>query len=259
LVLRYDAPGRGYFVVSTRTEADTDALTAATAAPLAMKWFGDPSVLPFDTRPQVAQPAGWYRFTAPPGLRAMTIAARGKVRVWVDGREMINTKPPSNERLELPAPVAGMSKVALRIEQERGYYGGAALTEPIPLECAAGRMPLGDWSKAGVLECYSGGAWYRKTVSLTPEQVRGAISLDLGKVVSSAEVRVNGQVAGIRIAPPWRVDISRQVKPGDNRIEVLVFNTLANHYLTIPTRYRGDPTSGMLGPVTLEVAAVSPR
>jgi hypothetical protein len=45
------------------------------------------------------------------------------------------------------------------------------------------------------------------------------------------------------------------VKPGENRIEVLVFNTLANHYLTIPTRYRGELTSGLLGPVTLEVTA----
>ena len=52
---------------------------------------------------------------------------------------------------------------------------------------------------------------------------------------------------------------SKQVKPGENRIEVLVFNTLANHYVTIPTRYRGDLTSGLLGPVTLSCAAVSQR
>jgi hypothetical protein len=36
---------------------------------------------------------------------------------------------------------------------------------------------------------------------------------------------------------------------------VLVYNTLANHYVTIPTRYRGDVTSGLLGPVTLEVVS----
>ncbi len=79
--------------------------------------------------------------------------------------------------------------------------------------------------------------------------------LDLGKVIATAEVRVNGERAGIRVAPPWRVDVSKWVKPGDNRIEILVFNTLANHYLTIPTRYRGDLTSGLLGPVTLETTA----
>jgi hypothetical protein len=76
-------------------------------------------------------------------------------------------------------------------------------------------------------------------------------------VVATAEVRVNGQVAGIRVAPPWRVDISKQVKAGENRIEVLVFNTLANHYLTIPTRYRGELTSGLLGPMTLEAVTTS--
>jgi hypothetical protein len=266
LLLRYDKPGRGYFVVSTRAGETAPALpepaerTGAPPAPLTMKWFGDDSVLPFDTRPQVAQPTGWYRFTAPPGLRAMTITARGKMRAWVDGKEVLGAKPSATGRFELPAPVKPMAKVALRIEQERGHYGGAALTGPVTLACAAGLIQLGDWSKTGALECYSGGAWYRKTVTLTPEQTAGGtITLDLGKVVASAEVRVNGKLAGIRIAPPWRVDISQLVKPGDNRIEVLVYNTLANHYLTIPTRYRGDPTSGLLGPVTLDVAAAKSR
>ena len=110
---------------------------------------------------------------------------------------------------------------------------------------------LGDWSKASTLECYSGGAWYRKTVTMPPDQARGAVTLDLGRLVATAEVHVNGQLAGIRVAPPWRVDITKYINPGENRIEVLVFNTLANHYLTIPTRYRGDLTSGLLGPVTI--------
>jgi hypothetical protein len=36
--------------------------------------------------------------------------------------------------------------------------------------------------------------------------------------------------------------------------------TLANHYLTIPTRYRGDLTSGLLGPVTLKLTGTdAPR
>lgn len=43
------------------------------------------------------------------------------------------------------------------------------------------------------------------------------------------------------------------VKPGENRIEVLVYSTLANHFVTIPTRYQGDLTSGLSGPVTLVV------
>jgi len=68
-------------------------------------------------------------------------------------------------------------------------------------------------------------------------------------VASSAEVRVNGRSAGVRVAPPWRWDVTRFVSRGKNRVEVVVYNTLANHYSTIPTRYRGRTTSGMLGPV----------
>ena len=37
--------------------------------------------------------------------------------------------------------------VLLRIEQERGCYGGAALPEPIQLDCGPGQIALGDWSK----------------------------------------------------------------------------------------------------------------
>ncbi len=36
---------------------------------LAMSWYNHPGVLPFDTRPGEASPAGWYRFTAAPGAR----------------------------------------------------------------------------------------------------------------------------------------------------------------------------------------------
>ena len=103
-----------------------------------------------------------------------------------------------------------------------------------------------------MLETYSGGAWYRKTVTLPAAQ---SVVLDLGRVAASAEVRVNGQLAGIKVAPPWRLDITKHMKPGENRIEVLVCNTLANHYVTIPTHYRGDTTSGLLGPVRVEVSS----
>jgi hypothetical protein len=38
------------------------------------------------------------------------------------------------------------------------------------------------------------------------------------------------------------------MKPGNNRLEVLVYSTLANHYQTIPSRDRGNPKSGLFGP-----------
>ena len=74
----------------------------------------------------------------------------------------------------------------------------------------------------------------------------------MGDLVATAEVHVNGKLAGVCVAPPWKVDVSEFVKRGKNRIEILVYNTLANHYLTIPTWYRGSGRSGLIGPVSIE-------
>ena len=142
--------------------------------------------------------------------------------------------------------------VALRVEQNRGDYGGAAFDDFIQLDCGAGELAAGDWSKVGALETYSGGAWYRRTVTLPAAR---AVTLDLGSVAASAEVRVNGKPAGVKVSPPWTLDITPLVKPGENRLEILVCNTLANHYVTVPTHYRGATASGLLGPVRLDVTA----
>lgn len=244
LLARYDRAGRGYFVLKREAAAGKP----PQRTPLSMTWFDEPAVICFDVHAG-ARPAEWFRFTAPPGFRALAVNAKGSVEAWADGQPL---RAAGGGRFETRAPLPRPAAVALRVTAETGVSGGAVLPDPIRLECAAGLTALGDWSKCGALECYSGGAWYRKTVTLTPEQTQGAVALDLGKVVATAEVRVNRQLAGIRVAPPWRLDVSKLVQPGRNRIEVLVFNTLANHYLTIPTRYRGDPTSGLLGPVTLQ-------
>ena len=79
------------------------------------------------------------------------------------------------------------------------------------------------------------------------------VILDLGGVCATAEIRVNGRAAGFLVTPPWKVDISEQVTSGENRLEILVYNTLANHYSTIPTRYGGELSSGILGPVTIRI------
>jgi len=237
LVARYDKAGRGFLVVTTGE------VPASLDGSLAMRWHNNPNVLPFDLRASETTPVGWYRFVAPPGLRAMTVKARGKVQAWVDGKPVSDCK--------LSQPVTGCVPVLFRIEQERGCYAGAALPEYIQLDCGPGRIALGDWSKIDGLLSYSGGAWYRKTVKIPAAK---QVTLNLGEVVASAEVRVNGRCAGIKVAPPWTLDITKFVKSGENRIEVLVCNTLANHYTTVPTRYRGNTTSGLIGPVTLQIS-----
>ena len=114
-----------------------------------------------------------------------------------------------------------------------------------------GEMAAGDWSRLDALLCYSGGIWYRRVLTLDSSQAAAAVELDLGNVVSSVDLRVNGRPAAVRVSPPWRFDLSGLVRPGQNQIELLVRNTLANHYQTIPSGYVGKPTAGLLGPVRL--------
>jgi hypothetical protein len=269
LALLYDKSkaGRTYYAVSTSepVEPEPDVVRIPEgqqpkfkASPLATRWISDAGLLPFDVKPDVKSQVGWYRFVSPPGLRGFTLMARGKVRVWVDGGEVVKKKSEGRsqnpelgiQKFEFEKPAMGPVTVLIRIDQERGCYGGAALIEPIRLDCGPGRFALGDWSRNEGLTSYSGGAWYRKTVSL-PEGKQ--ITLDLGSVAASAEVRINGKPAGVRVSPPWTFDISGLAKPGENRIEVLVCNTLANHYTTIPTGYRGNTLAGLVGPAYIKV------
>jgi hypothetical protein len=261
LTLQYDKakPGLTYFVIST-TELPMPEREPAKysqgqkpkfkLSPLASPWWNNPAVLPFDIKPDVKNPVGWYKFVSPPGLRAMTvIGCRGKMQAWADGNQLSAVcREYGVDVYSITRPAEKPVQVLLRIEQERGFYAGAALPNYIQLDCGTGQIELGDWSKNEGLASYSGGAWYRKTLAL-PAAKR--VILDLGSVAASAEVRVNGKLAGVRVAPPWTLDISSLVKEGENRIEVLVCNTLANHYCTVPTNYRGSPVSGLLGPVKI--------
>jgi hypothetical protein len=254
LLLRYDQPGRGYFVMTRAAAAIPPFAPAAPAGkpvfvdhPLAMRWWNAPAVLPFDPHPERAKPVAWFRFTAPPGLRGLVIAAPGNVAVQVAG---VPARDEGNGRFTVAAPSTTPVPVLLQVNPPRGGYAGAALPEYLRLDCGPGLMPPGDWATVDGLQSYSGGAWYRKTITLPAGR---KITLDLGNVVSSAEVRVNGQPAGIRVAPPWTFDLSGSAKPGSNRVEVLVYNTLSNHYRSIPTQYNQPVPSGLLGPVTISI------
>jgi hypothetical protein len=103
----------------------------------------------------------------------------------------------------------------------------------------------------GILNNYSGGVRYRTTFTVTEDHAKGRVEIDLGRVVATAEVHLNGKEVGVRVAPPWRLDVTGFLRAGENTLTILVYNTLANHYQTIPSRYRGKPVSGLIGPVRL--------
>ncbi|HKK17658.1 MAG TPA: hypothetical protein VJ952_03170, partial [Opitutales bacterium] len=135
-----------------------------------------------------------------------------------------------------------------------GLTGGGLIPDPVKVETSGkGSMTLGDWSEKGILNNYSGGVLYRTSLSLNAADAEAQVVIDLGQVAGTAEILVNGKTAGIRVAPPWKQAITGLLNKGENTIEVLVYNTLSNHYQTIPSRYKGEPVSGLLEKVKLRL------
>jgi hypothetical protein len=131
-----------------------------------------------------------------------------------------------------------------------GAYAGAAFPEPIGLKLGGGTIGLGLWTDYA-LPTYSGIGVYTQTVELDQPEPGTKTWLDLGQVLVAAEVLVNGDDAGVRVARPFKFDISNLIREGENTIEVRVANTIAPHYTTIPAMNLGPTESGLLGPVRL--------
>ncbi len=76
---------------------------------------------------------------------------------------------------------------------------------------------------------FSGIATYRKTFEL-PESLanRKRLFLQLGNLAEIAEVTLNGKRLGLAWLPPFRIEISGVVRPGQNQLEIRVANLWAN-------------------------------
>jgi hypothetical protein len=260
VLLKYKSAGRGYFVFEQKT---TDKKFEKPVS-LATDWYLNPVVLPFNCNPQQKGQFGWYRFETPPGAQSMFIPAMSKPEVWVSG-EKVNCEAGKLQagrladpslpvwKIDFPKGNQESAVVAVRLEQTAGLIGGAAIPEPVVFECGKGTIQLGDLSENNSLQTYSGGMWYRKTITVTTEQIKSKhIVFDLGKVVASAEVFVNGKSVGSKATSPWKFDLTGKLVAGENLIEILVYNTLGNHYLTTPSQYIGRINSGLIGPVKVE-------
>ena len=231
--------------------------------PLAMKWYRQPGILPFDIH--VGSPSiGQYRFLAAPGLKAMRFAAFGRAEVRVDGRPVKIVADESRRddgAIEYSVTLDTLSRpqvwVDIRVRHDVGRYGGAAFAGPVKMTTGKGLLATGDWSTMGVLKHYSGGMLYGRDFDLTVGRGKERVELDLGRVIATCEVRINSKSAGVLVNTPFKLDVSEYVRPGRNRIEVLVYNTLANHYQSIPSNYRGKPVSGLIGPVRMTVTRQS--
>jgi len=100
-------------------------------------------------------------------------------------------------------------------------WGGTA--KPVMFE------KLEDWSKRPEpgIKYYSGTAIYRTRFTFHGSRCL----LDLGKVEVMAQVKVNGKDCGIAWKPPYRVEITGALQPGENTLEIKVVNLWINRMI----------------------------
>jgi hypothetical protein len=79
----------------------------------------------------------------------------------------------------------------------------------------------------------------------------GTVLLDLGEVYETAEVWINGKHAGVRICPPYRLDVSGMILTGKNQLVVEVTNTLVKEEPDFLSQSSSQEPSGLLGPVEI--------
>ncbi len=151
---------------------------------------------------------------------------------------------------------------------------------------------LRSWTESEETRFYSGVATYEKEITVPAEFLRDRVRLDFGEgkpigrtpgmgyqallespVREAAVVYVNGRRAGAVWCPPYSVDVSGLLRPGENSVRVVVGNLAINHmagralpdYRLLNLRYgvRFEPQdmdkvqpvpAGLLGPVRLIAA-----
>ncbi|TCD12209.1 DNA-binding protein [Pedobacter frigidisoli] len=129
---------------------------------------------------------------------------------------------------------------------------------------------LSDWTKNpdSLVKYYSGTAVYTKNFTFNGNP-NDKIWIDLGQFSSIAEVKINSISCGTLWTAPHRLEISKTIKKGDNKIEIEVTNTWANRLIgdsklsenkritktTAPFRLEGKPLNpaGLLGPVVIQI------
>ncbi|MDO4628904.1 MAG: glycosyl hydrolase [Planctomycetia bacterium] len=260
LVLEYTTPGRGFWFFekgkcperSAQTEASEIPPGTKPGTPLSMTWF-DCDFVPFQKVNGTEETnCVMYRFRAPAGLQGMIFTLDEQVselpEVFVDGKSISLTWTDSYQKrtrravCELPETVKKACVVAVRMKNvPETIDRGALFAEPIALRTGVGVVPhFGAWEDNGdVLDCYSGGILYTKNITVSAEFLNAdCVMVRFPALPASAEVRINGRSAGILVASPWELNLTGFLQEGENRVEIEVYNTLRNHYHTIPTRYK---------------------
>ncbi len=223
--------GEARFRVTGKAPELWDAITGE-ARPLSYRVEGSVTVVPLDL---TAEDAKFVVFREPAVIETRSVAAfTPKVVARIDGAWTV----------DFPAGLGAPASIRLDRLQS-----------------------LSDHALPGV-RYFSGVSTWRTNFA-APKRRADKLWLDLGQVGDVAEVFINGQRAGITWFAPDRVEISRLIVPGQNRLEVRVANKWVNRLIgdkqpgaekvtfTAAPTYRADAPlrpAGLIGPVSILTA-----
>ncbi len=163
--------------------------------------------------------AAAYRYEAGRTVVDLSLQAWGSTIVEFGGAPAARPAAPAELRPELP--IQGPWKV-----QWEG--------RPEQVEMTA----LRSWTDLPAVRFFSGRATYQTTFRLSDPSGRRV--LDLGAVREAAEVWLNGRRVGVAWKLPYRVDVTGFLRKGENRIRIVVGNTLLNYVLSRPVKDYSD-------------------
>ena len=191
----------------------------------------------------------WYRIEVPPGCVALIPPdLQAPHRILLNGKLLQQN---GNAPIRLDGALNGA------LDKGRNVLVIVARKDdPVvhPVQFVTGETPflLQPWTRTGLAN-FSGTALYTKTFTL-PESFHGKhVILDLGRVSSVADVFVNGIHAETLVWSPYRLDISKLLRPGENMIRIAVTNTEANQRAVGTWRHilANIAICGMEGPIQL--------
>ncbi len=184
-------------------QLDTQALSATQVRALA----ATPPPAPLE--PPVLQPTG---------------AATAGILFWQNGAYTLQDQAGRSTTLKittLPRPVELAGSWQVSFSENLGAPATATLPRLQSLHLH---------SEPGI-KYFSGTATYRKTLRAAKPASGQRLYLDLGAVAVLAEVVLNGKPLATLWKPPFRLDITDTVQPGDNQLEVRVTNLWPNRLI----------------------------
>lgn len=187
----------------------------------------------------------WYRIQIPPGCVAVVPPAlHHPFRMMLNG----HTLPAAQaDPIDFRSMLRGETNTLVLSAREDD-----PLVSPIVFVTGPTPFALQSWTTTGLAN-FSGSAIYTKSFTL-PQNLQGQrLMLDLGQVSSVAEVYVNDVSAGALVWSPYRVDITKLLKPGVNQIRLIVTNTEANQRAVGAWRHilSAIDRDGLEGPVQI--------